>query len=178
MSDIVGEIWRPIPGIEGYEVSDHGRVRSIDRWVQQSGRKDRWFPGTLLAPQRVTSGYLKVMVGKGRQQMIHQLVTAAFLGPCPDGMEVAHNDGNKHNNRLSNLRYDTRAGNFSDKRSHGTHIEGESMPWAQLTAADAAAIYALRGTTSAPTVAAGYNCGADNIYAIWRGRSWRSVTGA
>ena len=32
------EIWKPIPGHDGYEVSDHGRVRSIDRVIEQSSR--------------------------------------------------------------------------------------------------------------------------------------------
>lgn len=44
----------------------------------------------------------------------------AFVGPCPDGMEVCHNDGNPENNRVENLRYGTRSDNMRDKRKHGT----------------------------------------------------------
>lgn len=47
----------------------------------------------------------------------------AFVGPCPDGMEGCHNDGDPHNNRLDNLRWDTRANNARDAIRHGTH------PW-------------------------------------------------
>jgi hypothetical protein len=178
MSDIVGESWRPIPGFDGYEASDHGRIRSLDRWVPQKGKKDRWWGGRILSPQKCTPGYLKVFVGKGRQRMIHQLVALAFLGPCPLGMEVAHGDRNKRNNRLSNLRYDTRAGNLADRRIHGTHLEGETCGPSKLTAAEVTEIYSFKGLISAVPVASAYNCTPSNILAIWKGKSWCSVTGA
>lgn len=38
----------------------------------------------------------------------------AFAGPCPIGLEVCHNDSNPTNNRLDNLRYDTRRSNRID----------------------------------------------------------------
>ena len=38
----------------------------------------------------------------------------AFVGPCPPGMEVCHNDSNPKNNRLDNLRYDTHMNNMID----------------------------------------------------------------
>ncbi len=45
----------------------------------------------------------------------------AHVGACPDGQEVCHNDGNTLNNRLDNLRYDTRRANNLDTVLHGTH---------------------------------------------------------
>jgi hypothetical protein len=56
-------------------------------------------------------------------QFVHRLVLAAFVGPCPEGMEVRHLDGNPANTRLANLRYGTHSENELDKVRHGTHHE-------------------------------------------------------
>ncbi|WP_248099523.1 HNH endonuclease signature motif containing protein [Corynebacterium kefirresidentii] len=55
------------------------------------------------------------------QKKVHRLVMAAFVGPCPDGMEVCHNDGNPANNYVGNLRYDTHQANYADMFIHNTH---------------------------------------------------------
>lgn len=178
MNGIIGETWRPIPGFDGYEASDCGRIRSLDRWVPQMNRKDKWCRGRLLRFQLSTTGYLKTHLGAKTQVKVHRIIALVFLGPCPKHCEVAHIDGDRRNNRLSNLRYDTRAGNNEDKRKHGTHIEGEKCQLSKLTENEVLAIYALKGTASSYAVAAGYNCGAANVRAIWHGRSWRSITGA
>lgn len=52
---------------------------------------------------------------------IHQLVLAAFVGPRPEGMEVAHENGDPQDNRLTNLSYKTKNGNMLDSVRHGTH---------------------------------------------------------
>lgn len=52
---------------------------------------------------------------------VHRLVMAAFVGPCPDGIEVCHNNGNPADNRLSNLRYGTHSENQLDQVKHKTH---------------------------------------------------------
>lgn len=48
-----------------------------------------------------------------RSRAIHVLVAAAFLGPCPDGQEINHKDGNKQNNCVENLEYVTRSENLA-----------------------------------------------------------------
>ena len=53
---------------------------------------------------------------------LHRLVLEAFVGPCPAGMEVCHNDGDPTNNRLSNLRCDTHRNNMLDMHGHGTRV--------------------------------------------------------
>lgn len=119
------EIWRSIPGWVGfYEVSDQGRVRSLARAVP--GR-----PGVLivkrdrmLTPMPSRSGHLSVALcrdGRRSYMKVHRAVLLAFVGPCPDGMEGCHNDGDPTNNRLANLRWDTHASNMVDKVTHGRH---------------------------------------------------------
>lgn len=117
------EVWRPVVGYEGaYEVSNLGRVRSLDRWIERvTGARQR-LRGRILSIQfdgRYESVRLK-LGGAGRTVRVHQLVTEAFIGPRPDGMEVCHDDGDPRNNRVDNLRYDTHAANSQDRIKHGT----------------------------------------------------------
>lgn len=50
---------------------------------------------------------------------VHTLVLRAFVGPRPEGTDVAHGDGNPANNALSNLRYASRSDNNKDVVFHG-----------------------------------------------------------
>jgi len=110
------ETWKPIPGFPGYEVSDHGRVRSFKRHGS-GGIEDA--PQRILKTAAHQGGYAFVCLSHDGTRHIKrncQLVLLAFVGPCPDGMEVCHNDGNPQNDHLDNLRYDTHAGNMRDAR--------------------------------------------------------------
>ena len=188
MTGIVGELWRPIPGWEGsYEVSDQGRVRSLDRWVVNVLGHKRFFRGLLLTPGAGSHGYLEVTLSRpshNSDRLVHRLVMLAFVGPCPARHEVAHGNGCPTDNRLANLRYDTRTGNSMDKFAHGSQPEGEGCPHAKLTADQALAIYRQRqqpygfGRQTQRRLATEYGCSEGSIASIWRGKSWRSVTGA
>lgn len=94
------EQWKAVAGYEGiYEVSDLGSIRSLDR----KNSLGRSIKGRALKPAGVR--YLKVVLyveGKRRTVTVHRLVAEAFIG-IPQGMHVDHIDGDKHNNRLSNL---------------------------------------------------------------------------
>jgi hypothetical protein len=118
------ENWKAIPGYEGrYEVSDQGRVRSVDRRVRlvaQGVETTRFAKGQILRPGPCTDGgHLTVAIGKGNSMPVHLLVMLAFEGPRPDGADVAHGDGNPTNNRFGNLRYATRGDNNRDVVFHG-----------------------------------------------------------
>lgn len=108
------EHWRPVPGYEGrYEVSDQGRVRS---WVSRPAPR-------LLSAIPLSNRYVSVALSRGgftKQQLLHRVVLAAFVGPCPTGMETRHLDGNRTNNRLTNLAYGTPRENGLDRVRHGT----------------------------------------------------------
>ncbi len=65
--------------------------------------------------------YLRFWASNGRWKgmlKVHWVVMLAFVGPCPKGLIVCHNDGDKTNNRLSNLRYDTQRSNALDRTKH------------------------------------------------------------
>lgn len=123
--DATPEQWLPIVGWEGlYEVSDLGRVRSLDRELDGKFRKR--MRGRVLSP--ILSGHHYPLVqlcrdGAVERHRVHRLVAQAFLGPCPVGMNVCHWDDNPLNNQLSNLRYGTRSDNMRDRVRNGTHNE-------------------------------------------------------
>lgn len=113
------EIWKDIPGFEGeYQASSHGRVRSVDhrvRVVARGTEATRLSHGRVLRPGRSKSGHVSVVLGRKHGSMlVHTAVALAFLGPRPEGLDVCHNDGDPTNNRLDNLRYDTRTDNILD----------------------------------------------------------------
>lgn len=117
------ERWLPIPGYLGYDVSDQGRVRS---W-RKIGRP---FPAyrltdapRMLHPRPSKRGYLVVSGGRGTV-VVHKLVMLAFVGPRPDGMETRHLNGDRLDNRLSNLAYGTSSENTQDTLRHGRHYAG------------------------------------------------------
>ena len=99
------EIWKDIEGYEGlYQVSDLGRVRSLDREDAQGRR----IKGTVLAGSLNGKGYLKVSLcrdGDVEGKLIHRLVAEAFLDNPDNFPQVNHKDENKTNNVVSNLEW-------------------------------------------------------------------------
>jgi hypothetical protein len=150
--DLPGERWRPVPGWEGYySVSDHGRVRSVARVINRSDGSTQRVKARVLRLGRGTKGRPIVILyasGQGLTQQVHRLVAAAFIGPCPPGLEVCHNNGDPTDNLLPNLRYDTRSENMFDKQRHGTDHQRNKVrcPWGHLLAApNLVAVDARRG---------------------------------
>ena len=48
-------------------------------------------------------------------------VLEAFVGPCPPGLEACHGNDVADDNRLENLRWDTRTENQLDRVRNGIH---------------------------------------------------------
>lgn len=120
------EQWKPVVGFEGYyEVSDQGRVRSVDRIVERSHGRRYLIKGRILATsinQQTGRRIIRLSrTGMRKTTTIYPLVLEAFVGARPPGADACHNDGNPLNDRLDNLRWDTRSGNMRDTLQHGTH---------------------------------------------------------
>lgn len=107
-SNIAPETWRRVPGITGYLVSDAGRVMSTRREQVR-----------ILRPGRLRKGYLGVNLG--RSYRVHRLVLEAFVGPCPEGQEARHLNGDPADNRLENLAWGTSSENKADMIAMGRH---------------------------------------------------------
>jgi len=114
-------LWLPVVGLEqSYEVSNQGRVRSIKT--------------SRILSQRLTSPGKRRPTGKrypvvefriaGRQKIrrkVHLLVLEAFSGARPSEHVACHSNDNPLDNRLENLRWDTRSGNVIDSVINGCH---------------------------------------------------------
>lgn len=164
------EIWKPVVGYEGlYEVSDQGRVRSLDKRVLCRGGKTRRIPGRMLKPQKHSAGYSHVRLCE-RTLLIHALVLAAFVGPRMAGRDCAHGNGIKTDNRLCNLRYATKSENQMDRVAHGTSGRGARNPMAKLTAQQVAEIRASGQMQKA--LAAKHGVRQSQISRIKLGQRW------
>ena len=153
------EHWKAVPGWAGlYEVSDLGRVRSLDRTVITRRHGPTRYRGRVLLATITSNGYPVVALTKPGQKPlccnVHSLVLRTFVGEPPPGHECCHGDGDRTNNALRNLRWDTRSANSFDMDLHGTRVvkRGEAAAAAKLTA-DAvrwirqnAAAFGLRAT--------------------------------
>src|SRR5512139_228904 len=120
------EEWRPVVGFPGYEVSSHGRVRSLDRTVVRSDGIPQRVKSCVLRPTPTSEGYLRVGLrhdGTERKKGVHVLVATAFHGPCPDGLECRHLNGDPADNRPDNLLWGTPSENTLDRVRHGTHSQ-------------------------------------------------------
>jgi hypothetical protein len=172
------EEWRMVRGYEGlYSVSNLGRVRSLARTVER-GAGTQAVNERILRPGLDGQGYHMVrlaMAGVGRTVNVHRLVADAFLGPRPPKSEIAHNDGDRFNNRSDNLRYATHAENLADKLVHGTDNRGSRHGRSVLTEDQVRQIKALRGLQSGKSLAAMFGVSRQIVCDIHKGRRWAHI---
>ena len=108
------EEWKDILGQEGYyQVSNFGRVRSLDRIVIDSLKREKHLKGRILKPD-LDGCYYYMHKIRGKNRRVHDLVASAFLGKKPSGKVVDHIDRNKLNNRAENIRYCTQFDNMKN----------------------------------------------------------------
>lgn len=161
---IVGEEWRETE-YPGYMVSNLGRV---------VGPRKR-----ILNPSIRPNGmYPFVTCGRGNVMSVHTLVCTAFHGPRPAGKEVAHYDGDSHNNRADNLRWATHAENSADMTRHGSHRDrvGEKVPSSKLTAEQVRLIRAAQPWRGYKTqLAKEFGVCRTTIDNVVNGKTWMSV---
>ena len=162
------EIWKKTIHSEDYEVSNLGRVRSTIKGITR-----------ILKSSKSQSGYFRVTI-KGKSKKIHILVLETFCGVRPIGLEACHNDGNKQNNCVDNLRWDTPLNNTKDKKDHGTNPTGSKNPFSVLTEGD---VLFIRNNykrvsyrkSNKKELAKKFNVSACTIQEVVHRRSWKHV---
>jgi hypothetical protein len=164
------DYFRPIPGNrDGNALVDRdGRVWKVSTgYVLRSKRSD------------IKSPYYNVGImvnGKTKSFLVHQLVLEAFVGPRPKGYHACHNDGNPHNNRVDNLRWDTVWANMKDRTDQGGTLMGSAHGSAKLVESDISEILRLyREGVRVSVIARKYPLAPRSVWKIVKGETWKHV---
>lgn len=157
-----------IPGFDRYYADADGNIFS--------GRRKHIFQ---MKVDHRPDGYLRVSLFKGssrKSYYVHRLVALTFIGPCPKGLEVAHNNGMRNDNRVENLRYATHSGNMLDQHFHNTvpDISGEKHPQLKINRQIANTIRDLysTGLYTQTNLANTYGISQTHVSDIVRRRQW------
>jgi len=172
--NLAGEEWLPVSRYEDlYEISNYGRVKRIKPGPGT-------FIGRLKSKQYHKQGYLYTNLcreGGSEHFLIHRMVAAAFIGPCPKGIEVNHKDGCKDNNFVDNLEYVTPKENSEHAAETGLLAPplGEDNGNSKLTIADVLEIRSLArdGSIYQKDIADMYGVCTQTVNSIKLGKHWK-----
>lgn len=151
-----------------YLISDTGIVFGKRRgggYSEKNQRLDRY-------------GYKRITLYKesiGKTVLIHTLVLNAFIGAKPVNKQACHNDGDKMNNSVSNLRWDSCKNNQLDKKKHGTQAFGEKVTSAKLTNRKVKAMRNLEGLLTQKEMAEQFGVSLITVNRVIRRVTWRHV---
>lgn len=179
----IEEIWKDVPGYEGiYQVTNNGRVRSLDRYVDTKNNSKRFCGGKEIILKPNPWGYLSIALyshQKSYTTTVHVLVAITFIGPRPPKLEVNHKNGIKTDNRVENLEYVTASENQLHairtglvKRRFGSN--GRNVV---LTEDKVKEILELKDILSQDKLAKKFNVSRGCITDIYYGFTWNEITG-
>lgn len=203
LKDLPGEVWKDIKGFEGkYQVSNKGRVKSLDRWFTKTNGATIFYPGKILRLD--TSGGKKVYIqnckvclclgymkdkkhAATKNFVINRLVAEAFI-PNPNNLEIVlHKDGDITNNCVENLQWV----NIKEHRDHERFTLGRELGTKPIkmmcietgkvyeSLAKLAEEFGLRSCTS--LIALSKGCYVSSKYRkpnpdmVWHGYHWKVV---
>ena len=170
------EEWRPIERFIGeYEVSNLGRIRSLDRWVKTKNTQ-KFYKGQIKAICVNPNRYLTTSI-KNKTIFVHVEVARAFIPNPLNKKEVNHIDGDKSNCHVSNLEWATRHENIAHAFINKLIVtpRGEFQSNTKLTTEQVVEIFNSKDTVRALGKKYGVNHSA--IVSIKIGKTWNHVTG-
>lgn len=169
--------FRNIPEFSGYRAGSDGNLWRFKRYHDSRYKPDQWIK---MASSIKRNGYREatMVVGDKRfYRLVHRLVLEAFVGPCPPGMEACHNNGNRLDNRIENLRWDIHENNMRDKVLHGTLPQGSTVVTSKLEESDIPKILRLlEAGVARHRIAYGFGVSPNTIDRIANGHSWKHLT--
>ena len=168
LDNLPHEIWKSVVGYEGlYEVSNYGRVKSF--------QKNK--PAILVGYRKLE--YYKARLADNKLISVHKLVAQAFI-PNPEGKPtVNHIDGNKLNNRVSNLEWTTYSENNRHAYDTGLQKRGCERSTSKLTANQVRYIrencIPRDFKLGMHALARKFGVSYSTINSVYRGRSYKNV---
>lgn len=134
------EIWKPINilgALNYYEVSNLGRVRSLERVVIRSNGRPHRIRERILKQAIDPNGYYRCGLSMNKKlytYKVHRLVADAFCKKYLTKKEVNHINGNKKDNRAINLEWVNRSENVKHSYNNGLQkpMRGEINPTAKI----------------------------------------------
>jgi len=177
-------MWKTVHGHPSYEVSDDGRVRvkATKRELVQSKLGGKLKPGST-SKVYASGGYMAVCLltaeaPKGLRRRVHRLMLEAFIEPAPKGHQASHINGDRFDNRLKNLRWETPRENCQRRIAHGTQQCGEKV-W-HLAKMTAEAVLEMRarhaaGETNVTALGREYGIGQNAARLIILRQTWKHV---
>lgn len=170
--EVVGIEFRILPESDAYCVGSDGSV-----WTRYAHRKTP----TRLQWKRLkcgvhTDGYVVLNVhahGGHAQRRVHRMILDAFIGPCPEGQVCRHLNGNRTDNRLTNLAWGTSAENAMDAIRHGTMCVGSRSHYAKLSEDDVKSAFQMESSgASDADIARALSVSASTISKALNGQTW------
>jgi len=130
------EQWKDIEGWTGYQISSEGRVKSLNRHIEQLDRTGDtikvWHKGQIIKSHPNWAGYILTNLtrkGKTTKIAVHRLVAKSFILNPYNKKTVNHKDGNKANNRVTNLEWATLSENIQHAYDTGLKKgRGKNLP--------------------------------------------------
>lgn len=120
------EIWKDIQGYEGlYQISNLGNVKSLHYGAKANHPNWKSQTERIIKQRIATSGYCRVELYKPQSRKcfyVHRLVALTFIPNPENKSEVNHIDGNKLNNCVENLEWNTKSENISHSFASGLHV--------------------------------------------------------
>ncbi len=177
------EEWRPVVGYEGlYEVSDRGRVRSLDRVVNRGIWGKYVLRGKIRKQVESTKGYFHIQF-RGNQKVsktmfVHRVVAQAFIPNILEKQFINHIDAVKKNNKIENLEWCSHKENIAHASALGLwkdSSQGEKNNNSKLSAKQVLEIRALKGKVIRKRIAKKYKIGMMQITKIWSRTMWPSI---
>ena len=176
------EVWKDVVGYEGYyQVSDYGRVRSLDREVPL-GKSTKKIKGKIRKQVLHNLGYPMLNLYKNKEAkgcLVHRLVALHFVDNVNGYQEINHINGIKDDNRATNLEWCTRSQNLKHARDTGlTKQTGTDSSLAKLTKDEVLKIrktYEKDSSITYEVLASAFNVGASTIGRVVRREVYQNV---
>lgn len=129
------EEWKDIPGFEGYyQVSNLGRIKSVERWINH--RKGKTRVRERLKKYGRMGPYYGVTLskeGNNKTVLVHRIVALCFIANPDNKPKVNHKDFNVSNNCVNNLEWATQQENIDYSVAANRNVKGETHGCHKLT---------------------------------------------